>query len=85
MISESGGTLLWGAATPRDHGTGDSYDNAMAESIIGLFKTEVIRRRGPWRNLATVEFATMEWVDWFNKAGKHFRVSVNSKDKRFSN
>jgi transposase InsO family protein len=46
--------------------TGDSYDNAMAESIIGLFKTEVIRRRGPWRNLETVEFATMEWVDWFN-------------------
>ena len=38
----------------------------MAESIIGLFKTEVIRRRGPWRNLETVEFATMEWVDWFN-------------------
>lgn len=46
--------------------TGDSYDNAMAESIIGLFKTEVIRRRGPWRNLEMVEFATMEWVDWFN-------------------
>lgn len=46
--------------------TGDSYDNAMAESIIGLFKTEVIRRRGPWRNLETVEFATLEWVDWFN-------------------
>jgi putative transposase len=46
--------------------TGDSYDNAMAESIIGLFKTEVIRRRGPWRNLEMVEFATLEWVDWFN-------------------
>jgi len=46
--------------------TGDSYDNAMAESIIGLFKTEVIRRKGPWRNLEMVEFATLEWVDWFN-------------------
>lgn len=46
--------------------TGDSYDNAMAESIIGLFKTEVIRRQGPWRNLEMVEFATLEWVDWFN-------------------
>jgi putative transposase len=46
--------------------TGDSYDNAMAESIIGLFKTEVIRRRGPWRNLEMVEFATLEWVDWYN-------------------
>jgi putative transposase len=46
--------------------TGDSYDNALAESIIGLYKTEVIRRRGPWRNLEMVEFATLEWVDWFN-------------------
>jgi len=45
---------------------GDSYDNALAESIIGLFKTEVIRRRGPWRNLEAVEFATLEWVHWFN-------------------
>jgi transposase InsO family protein len=45
---------------------GDSYDNAMAESIIGLFKTEVIRPSGPWRNLETVEYATLEWVDWFN-------------------
>jgi transposase InsO family protein len=45
---------------------GDSYDNALAESIIGLFKTEVIRRRGPWKSLEAVEFATLEWVDWFN-------------------
>src|SRR5262245_5526741 len=45
---------------------GDSYDNAMAESIIGLFKTEVIRRLGPWRHLEAVEFATLAWVDWFN-------------------
>jgi putative transposase len=44
---------------------GDSYDNALAESIIGLFKTEVIRRTGP-RHLEAVEFATLEWVDWFN-------------------
>ena len=46
--------------------TGDSYDNALAESIIGLYKTEVIRRRGPWRTIEAVEFATLEWVDWFN-------------------
>jgi putative transposase len=46
--------------------TGDSYDNAMAESIIGLFKTEVIRQRGPWKSVEAVEFATLEWVDWFN-------------------
>jgi putative transposase len=45
---------------------GDSYDNALAESIIGLYKTEVIRRRGPWRDLEAVEFATLEWVHWFN-------------------
>jgi transposase InsO family protein len=45
---------------------GDSYDNALAESVIGLFKTEVIRRQGPWRHLEAVEFATLDWVDWFN-------------------
>jgi len=45
---------------------GDSYDNALAESVIGLFKTEVIRRQGPWRSLDAVEFATLAWVDWFN-------------------
>jgi putative transposase len=45
---------------------GDSYDNALAESVIGLFKTEVIRQRGPWRGLEDVEFAVLEWVWWFN-------------------
>ena len=45
---------------------GDSYDNALAETINGLFKTEVIHRRGPWRSVEAVEFATLEWVDWFN-------------------
>ncbi|OFW67836.1 MAG: hypothetical protein A2V52_02845 [Actinobacteria bacterium RBG_19FT_COMBO_54_7] len=45
---------------------GDSYDNALAETIIGLFKTELIRNRGPWRNLDEVEYATLEWIDWFN-------------------
>jgi transposase InsO family protein len=45
---------------------GDSYDNALAESVIGLFKTEVIRRQGPWRNLDHVEYATLDWVHWFN-------------------
>ena len=47
---------------------GDSYDNALAESVIGLFKTEVIRRRGPWRGIEDVEFATLEWVAWYNDA-----------------
>ena len=45
---------------------GDSYDNALAESIIGLYKTEVIQLKGPWRHLEGVEFATLDWVDWFN-------------------
>jgi len=45
---------------------GDAYDNALAETVIGLFKTEVIRRQGPWRTLEAVEFATLTWVDWFN-------------------
>ena len=45
---------------------GDSYDNALAETIIGLFKTEVIQRKGPWRAGEAVEFATLRWVDWFN-------------------
>ena len=45
---------------------GDAYDNAMAESVIGLYKTEVILRKGPWKNSEDVEFKTLEWVDWFN-------------------
>jgi putative transposase len=45
---------------------GDSYDNALAETINGLYKAEVIHRRGPWRSMEAVEFATLEWVDWFN-------------------
>ena len=45
---------------------GDSYDNALAESVIGLYKTELVRKQGPWRSLDDLEFATLEWVDWFN-------------------
>ena len=45
---------------------GDSYDNALAETINGLYKAELIRRRGPWRSLERLELATLEWVDWFN-------------------
>ena len=45
---------------------GDSYENALAETVIGLFKTEVIRRRRPWRSLEAVEFATLGWVGWYN-------------------
>ena len=45
---------------------GDSYDNALAETINGLYKAELIHRRGPWRSFEAVELATLEWVDWFN-------------------
>ncbi|HEX3306549.1 MAG TPA: integrase core domain-containing protein, partial [Streptosporangiaceae bacterium] len=50
---------------------GDSYDNALAETTIGLFKTEVIARRGPWRTLTQVEAALAEWVDWYNHRRLH--------------
>ena len=43
---------------------GDSYDNALAESVFGLYKTELIRMRGPWRTIEDVEFATLTWVHW---------------------
>src|ERR1700712_5516041 len=58
--------LLGAGIEPSVGSVGDSYDNALAETINGLFKTEVIRRRGPWRNLEAVEFATLEWVGWYN-------------------
>lgn len=53
-------------AAPSLGSVGDAYDNAMAESVIGLFKTEVIRQAGPWKSIDDVEFATLEWVWWFN-------------------
>jgi len=58
--------LLDAGIAPSVGSTGDAYDNALAETVIGLFKTEVIQRRGPWRSLEAVEFATLAWVDWFN-------------------
>ena len=58
--------LIEAGIKPSVGSVGDSFDNALAETINGLYKTEVIRRRGPWRSLEAVEFATLEWVDWFN-------------------
>jgi transposase InsO family protein len=55
---------------------GDSYDSAMAESIIGLFKTEVIHLKGPWRHLEAVEFATLTWVDWLNSVDCSNRLAT---------
>ena len=51
---------------PSGGSVGDSYDNALAKTINGLYKAKVIHRRGPWRSGEAVEFATLEWVDWFN-------------------
>ena len=50
---------------------GDSYDNGLAETVVGLYKTELIRRRGPWRTAEQVELATAEWVDWWNRHRLH--------------
>jgi putative transposase len=60
------GRLAEAGLVPSVGSIGDSYDNALAETINGLYKAEVIWRRGPWRSLEAVEFATLEWVDWFN-------------------
>ena len=59
--------LVEAGVEPSVGSVGDSYDNALAETINGLYKTEVIHRRGPWRSFEAVEFATLEWVDGFNK------------------
>ena len=53
---------------------GDSYDNALAESIIGLFKTEVIKFLGPWKSVGQVEWETLKWVDWYNKTRLHSAI-----------
>ena len=58
-------------ALPSIGSVGDSFDNALAETVNGLYKTELIRRRGPWRNVDEVELATLEWVHWFNTSRLH--------------
>jgi transposase InsO family protein len=59
-LAEAGGEPSVGSV-------GDRYDNALAETINGLYKAEVIHRRGPWRSFESVEYDTLEWVDWFNQ------------------
>ena len=53
---------------------GDSYDNALSESIIGLFKTEVIKFLGPWKSVGQVEWETLKWVDWYNNTRLHSAI-----------
>jgi putative transposase len=63
--------LVEAGATPSVGSVGDSYDNALAESVNGLYKTELINRKGPWRTLDDLELATFEWVDWYNHRRLH--------------
>lgn len=63
--------LIEAGADPSIGSVGDAYDNALAESTIGLYKTELINRRGPWKTLDEVELATLEWVDWYNHRRLH--------------
>ena len=53
---------------------GDSYDNALAESVIGLFKTEVVKKQGPWRSVEQLELATARWVEWYNNRRLHTSI-----------
>ena len=68
-LAEAGGVVSVGSK-------GDSYDNALAESFNGLYKTELIRHLGPWRGLDDVEFATLEYVDWFNHRRLHSSIGM---------
>ena len=61
-------------AAPSVGSVGDSYDNSLAESTIGLYKTELIRRHGPWRTLEDVELATLAYVDWYNHRRLHSQI-----------
>ena len=63
--------LVQAGIDPSVGSVGDGYDNALAETTIGLYKTERIRREGPWRSLSEVELATLEWVDWYSRARLH--------------
>ena len=68
-LAEAGGVASVGSK-------GDSYDNALAESFNGLYKTELIRHLGPWRGLDDVEFATLEYIDWFNHRRLHSSIGM---------
>ena len=68
--------LAAAGAVPSVGSKGDSYDNALAESFNGLYKAELIRHRGPWRGLGDVEYATLEYVDWFNRRRLHGELGM---------
>jgi putative transposase len=70
--------LVDAGADPSVGSTGDSYDNALAESVIGLYKTELIGRQAPWRNVEDVELATLSWVSWFNTQRIHSSIGYRT-------
>jgi putative transposase len=61
---------------------GDSYDKALAESVVGLFKTELVRKKKPWRTLEQVELATAQWVDWYNNRRLHSSIGCRRRSTR---
>jgi putative transposase len=63
--------LVDAGADPSIGSVGDGYDNALAESTIGLYKTELINRKGPWKTIDQIELATLEWIDWYNHRRLH--------------
>lgn len=65
-------------AVPSTGTVGDSYDNAMAEAVNNLYKTELIRQRGPWRTVEQVELATLEWVWWWNSSQLHGELDMRT-------
>jgi len=66
---------------PSTGSVGDSYDNALAESVNGLFKTELIKPRKPWRTVEEVELATLEWVWWFNNTRRHSELDYRTPNE----
>ena len=65
-------------AVPSTGTVGDSFDNAMAEAVNNLYKTELIRQRGPWRTVEQVELATLEWVWWWNNSRLHGELDMRT-------
>jgi putative transposase len=63
--------LATAGVDPSVGSVGDAYDNALAETTIGLYKTELIKPRGPWKTADQVEVATLEWIDWYNHHRLH--------------
>lgn len=61
---------------------GDSYDNAMAGTVIGLYKTEVINHQGPWKSLAQVEWEALKWISWYNEKRLHSAINYQSPNKK---